>query len=70
MKCQAITQTGSPYELRAGKGGPCQREATYTDGQRYFCTQHSKEFATVLKKATNKVRDGLRPVPTDRRTAT
>lgn len=59
MKCQATTQQATISQRYNRGGGPCQREATYTDGERYFCTQHSKEFATVLKKATNRIRAGL-----------
>jgi hypothetical protein len=67
VKCQAITQPSSPYELYGVKGGPCKRNATYTDGSRFYCTQHAKDFATVLKKATNKIRDGLYPIEARKR---
>jgi hypothetical protein len=59
--CHAITHKKSPYDLYSKKGSHvCERTATYTDGKgRFFCTQHAKNFATVLQKSNNRIRDGL-----------
>lgn len=61
-QCQWITQPSPVHSYYTRKGGPCSRKATHTDGKNSYCTQHSKEFATVLKKATNRIRDGLTPI--------
>ena len=45
-----------------GRSHPCTRAATYTDGKNFYCTQHAKVPATVLRKATGKIRDGLRRI--------
>jgi hypothetical protein len=62
MRCQWTTErvgvTGSRFDLYSKGGGQCSREAIYTNGQTFVCKQHAKEFATVLRKATNKIRDG------------
>jgi len=64
--CQARTQSKGPYYpsygLRPG-GGPCERQATYTDGKgNFYCTQHAKQPATVMHKATGRIRDGFRRI--------
>src|SRR5262245_36938788 len=64
-RCSAWTQVNREYaalSYRRG-GNQCSRPATYVDGEgRPFCKQHAKVPATVLRKATGKLRDGMKRI--------
>lgn len=61
IQCQAITNHPSAYASEFLRGGhQCTRRATYTNGSRYLCSQHVKEPATVLTKATRRPMPGYR----------
>jgi hypothetical protein len=63
--CQQHTARRGPLVGSGGRrGGDCTRPARFVDEYGYFyCTQHAKEPATTLKKATGKIRPNLRPLP-------
>lgn len=64
MQCEQTTEPRDWSSRVAGHGGAhrCTRRATYTDGVRLFCAQHAKEPATVMRKATGKIRAGMKPL--------
>ena len=65
MQCQAIRDSYDmlwTHQRSIGGGGQCTREATYTDGKRFYCTQHAQQGATVAHKRSRKIRDGLQPI--------
>ena len=62
FQCEWVTVSSGtrlPSYSTRRVGGRCERKATYFGGSKYFCTQHAKEPATVLRKATGKIRAGL-----------
>jgi hypothetical protein len=64
MRCSAWTQVNHAMSALVPRGGDqCTRRATYIDKEgRGYCRQHAKEFATVMRKATNNIRAGLIPL--------
>jgi len=68
IRCCKITHPPSvyaPWHSTSSQGGQCTRAATYRDDRgNPFCTQHSKEPATVMRKATGKLRQGMVPIET------
>lgn len=54
-----------PVERRLGwrySTGRCVKPATHTDGVKFYCTQHAREPATMLRKASGKLLAGFRPI--------
>jgi hypothetical protein len=59
-QCSCWTHTQHGRSLTSQGGGPCTRAAKFKDAQgRLYCAQHAKEPATVLRKATGRLRAGL-----------
>ena len=61
-KCDHPTDTLVGFRRQTRR---CTRDATYTDGVKFYCTQHAKEPATMMRKGTGKIRADLRPITTD-----
>lgn len=63
LQCQqpnGQTARGSLINKYNGNAN-CERRATYIDEHGYrYCTQHAKEPATPIRKATGRIRAGLR----------
>lgn len=62
LQCQQPNRAYVPaYKWGRGSNPNCERRATYIDDKGYrYCTQHTKEPATTLRKATGRIRSDLR----------
>ena len=60
VQCDFITTPKPAYNWHSRGGGQCSRQAKYTDGEHFYCTQHAREFSTPLKRATKNLRPGMR----------
>jgi hypothetical protein len=63
-RCEWITspQIGIYRPGKKVAGGQCSRTATYTNGVFSYCTQHAKEPATVLHRASGRIQEGFHPI--------
>lgn len=62
-QCSCWTTTRHERGLVSHGGNQCTRPAKYVDAKgQFYCAQHAKEPATVLRKATGRLRDGLREI--------
>ena len=61
LRCQA--RTASRGTLRMQGGGQCPREARWVDPKGFvYCAQHSKDYPTILRKGTGKIRANMKPI--------
>lgn len=65
-QCQAWTHSRPSYARNPNSGGPggqCARKAAYVNERgAFYCAQHAKQPATVLRKATGRLQAGMRPL--------